>query len=235
MLTLVLAIHIHAETFLGVTSATNRLVVGTNEALIISSVFPTDSSFQLVKDGSIFTTIYGSPLTGLCPASPSALAGPCELIFTNTVLLNFQRVSTAAIQTIALQPMATNVITASVAVGQKIRVFNSFGYGYIKVTRGNSYIMIDTWSLSQSRGNHEFSGPLSITFLMGDPQAWSYVISYVLIDEAQAVPQGVTLQSPTGIFQLSVEKSINLTNWSPAIFQTIREDQKAYYRLNITK
>jgi hypothetical protein len=48
-------------------------------------------------------------------------------------------------------------------------------------------------------------------------------------------PQGLAIQGPTGAFQIAVEKSINLTNWSPTILQDVRDDQKAFYRLRITK
>ena len=234
---------VQSETFVGLTSATNRLVAGTNEALIISRLgLQSSFQFQMVKDGSIYTTsalLAGPADYVLSAASPTALAGPCELVFTNQALVHFQRIANAAIQTVVLRPAATsNTATISVPAGRQVRVFRPFptnanGYGTLRLNRGTN-----TFTFSGGFAhfaNEEFSGPIELTFFGPTSGTDSLVCSFVITEEAQLVPQGVAVQSPTGVFQLEVEKSTNLTSWMPAVIQTLREDQKAYYRLRITK
>jgi hypothetical protein len=226
-----------AETFIGVTSSTNRLVVGTNEALVISK-FTYSGSFQLVKDGSVFTTSDGVfPEYRIAADSPSALAGPCELVFPNVALLNFQRISTGSIQTVVLTPSATtNSATVSVPSGRNIRIFrpmpSTLGINAsLRVARGTN--IVSFYSLS-FKANDEFTGPIDVTF-SGALSGTTHIYSYALTDEPQVVPQGVTVQSPTGAFQFLVEKSVDLTNWVPSVIQNLQGNQKAYYRLRITK
>ena len=245
MLTLCSPVAHGVETFLGPTSAMNRFVVGTNEAILITKWVPSNQSdgCQIVKDGVVYVV---NPTAGQIPfsselpspSSPSAIGGPCELIFTNGVLINFQRLATASITTTILAPLAsTNKTSVTVASGQTLRLFRGFPYrglssAPIAVARGTNSFGLEEASFF---ANDEFGGPLTLTFFGPVSGTFSYLFSYALTDSAQAVPQGVTLQSPTGAFQLEIEKSTNLTNWVPAIIQSLREDQKAYYRLRITK
>lgn len=227
-----------AETFIGVTSATNRLVVGTNEALVISK-FTYNGSFQLVKDGNVFTTSDGGVQENqISPESPSALAGPCELVFPNVALLNFQRISTSSIQTVVLTPSAsTNSLTVSVASGRNIRIFrpmpSTLGINAsLRLARGTNVVF--HYSLA-FKANDEFTGPIDATFSGALTGTTAHIYSYALTEEPQIVPQGVTVQSPTGAFQFLVEKSVDLTNWVPSVIQNLQGNQQAYYRLRITK
>ena len=227
------------ETFIGSTSATNRLVVGTNEALIIhafglSGGIP--NGFQLIKD----TTTNSFALPGTCSLnSPIAVAGPCEFTFTKSAIVSFRRIPTSAIQTVIVAPN-TNSTTVSVPSNRTILIFNplnaqafspSFGVS-ATVSRGTN---IAPFSVGGTYGNAEITGPADLVFSVGGGQTEPNVISYVITDEAQIVPQGVTVQAPTGSFQFQVEKSDNLTNWVPAVIQNLQGYQKGYYRLRITK
>lgn len=230
---------IQAETFFGITSATNRLVVGTNEALIIFK-WESDGgvpTFQLEKGGDVFPARAGNSFGDrISPNSPSALAGPCELIITNQALLAFHRLQTSAVKTFVLTPSATtNTAVVSVAAGRNIRIFASFppaGYSPIRVSRGTNGIELLAVSFNAP---DEFSGPVDLTFRGPTSGAQAGIYSYAITEDAQTVPQGVAVQSGTGVFQLELEKSTGLTNWSPIVIQQLRDDQKAYYRLRITK
>ena len=233
-----LGLSVSGETFLGITSATNRLVVGTNEALIILKFEQTVSPyFQLVKDGNVFTANGGgTAIDRVSINSPAALAGPCELIFTNQALLVFHRLSTSSMQTIVLTPSATtNTAIVSVGSDRSIRVFRpfpTFANNPLRVSRGMNGVEL---SLIAYNANEEFTGPVDLTFRGPTSGTDSYIYTYALTEDARMVPQGVIVQSGTGAFQLELEKSLNLTNWTPAVIQSLREDQKAYYRLRITK
>jgi hypothetical protein len=223
-----------AETFVGSTSATNRLVVGTNEAIIIhgfglSGGIP--NGFQLIKDGvtNSFVT------AGSCSlSSPSAVAGPCEFTFNKSAFMSFRRIPTSALQTVVFAPNATSAVV-SVPSGRTILIFNplnstSFGIS-ATVSRGTNSAVL---TVGGSVGNVEISGPADLTF-SGQSSSDPNVVSFVLTEEAQIVPQGLTVQAPSGGFHLEVEKSANLTNWAPVVIQNLKGDQKAYYRLRITK
>lgn len=232
---------LRAETFIGVTSATNRLVVGTNEAILITKLFSYNGgeSFQLVKDGSIYNSSGAGGTQRLSPANPVALAGSCEMILTNQTVVHFRRLPTSSIQTIVLLPSAsTNTATVSVPSGRTIRVFHPLPVGlngWLRLSRGtNSFTFYPAGSVAGD-GTEEFSGPLDVTFLGPLGGTDCGIFSYALTEDAQIVPAGVALQSPTGQFHLEMERSTNLTNWSPAVIQSLVEDQKAFYRLRITK
>ncbi len=232
---------IKGETFLGVTSATNRLTVGTNEAIIITRLsVQNDGEYQLVKDGNIHR-LYGSTegLNVLTPNNPGALTGPCELILTNKALVNFRRIPSASLQTFVLAPSATtNTAQVTLAMGQAVRLFKPFPiFVYntrnISVSRGTNEF--DIYGAVEGYGNEEFNGPLALTFRGPTSGPYSFIFSIAILDDAQVVPQGVTVQSATGASQLVVEKSINLTNWTPSVFQDLNQDQKAFFRLRVTK
>jgi hypothetical protein len=235
---LAIAIAAEAETFLGITSATNRLVVGTNEALVILRFeVASPRNFQLVKDGGVFTTVAdGVPMDRISPASPAALAGPCELILTNQASLVFHRLPTSSLQTLALTPSATtNTAVVSVPSDRSIRVFRPFPTypnNGLRVSRGTNGVELQQIAYS---ANEEFAGPVDLTFRGPTSGTESHIFTYALTEDTQVVPQGVAIQSGTGAFQLELEKSTGLTNWSPVVIQHLREDQKAYYRLRITK
>ena len=232
-----------AETFVGVTSATNRFVVATNEAVVIHKFVPATSSpspeFQVVKDGSVYNLrVPASNEWDFTPtpSSPVAIAGPCELILTASSLINFRRLTGTGIQTLIL-PQSSPAVTNSVTVnsGQTLRVFRHIqcdAYLPVIVRRGSSSI---SFNLRGVGGNDEFTGPLELSFIGPSGGTEAFLVSYVLTEEAQIAPQGVALQSPTGAFSIAVEKSTNLTNWTPSVFQDLSHEQKSFYRLRITK
>ncbi|MEQ2006630.1 MAG: hypothetical protein ABMA26_07525 [Limisphaerales bacterium] len=221
-----------ADTFVGVTSATNRFLVATNEAVLVANGSGS-SSAQVVKDGQ-------NDSVRLLPAAavngslaPLAIVGPCELIFTSASLLNFRRIPSGNIQTVILPPGVTtnSQTTLTIPDGKAVTFFrpsSSFG---IYLQRGTN-----TFGPFYLEGGDKMTGPLTITLTgtVGSGQL-SAVYSYFISDGYSVVPQAAGIQAPVGAFQIAVEKSVNLTNWSPAILQDIRDDQKAYYRLRITK
>src|ERR1035437_1051965 len=86
----------YGETFIGPTTSTNRLLVPTNSAIIITATFGdfTNSTQVQLGGGTPFIQSYFAPLDN---GTVYALAGPAELIFSNTVLFTFYRLTNAAI------------------------------------------------------------------------------------------------------------------------------------------
>lgn len=225
------ALTVSAETFLGVTSATNRLVVATNEVLLIQKLYvQAGATIQLVKDGNIYN-LNNVQVEAL---NPAAVAGPCELVLTNQTLVHFKRIISSGIQTLVLRPATTNIIT--VPVGVDIRFFRPLGLNNVGaiIRRGQSELAFVDLS---SQANDELSGPIEISMRnpYSPPITSDMSISYVLLQPAQSLQQQGVIQGPTGRFQVIMETSLNLTNWTTSTFQDLVDDQKAYYRLRIIK
>jgi hypothetical protein len=222
-----------SETFMGVTSATNKLLLATNEAAIFYRLNPSSSPIpcQLVKDGQIHNIFFSVELNN-ATTSTYALVGPCELIITNNVLLNFRRVPGSTIQTSLIPPASPNPnqVVLNVPDGKSLRFFEASGG--VTVSRGTNVFQA---SFIRRNPDEEFTGPLTITITGYTGGTESRHISYYFTDTFTALPQGVGAQTASGVSQIGVEKSGDLTNWSPTILQDIRNDQKAYYRLRITK
>src|SRR5271155_2470040 len=77
------------ETFIGPTTATNRLLVSSNSAIIITTTlgdFTNSTYIALGVDGYLFPLNYFAPLEN---GSEYALAGPAELVFSNAALITY--------------------------------------------------------------------------------------------------------------------------------------------------
>ncbi len=225
---------VHAEIFCGVTSNTNRLTVATNESILISSAHNQNGNtvaYALHVANGITngqTYIGGpSPL-----ANPVAIAGPCELVFTNNSLISFKRVQGTNIQTVILPPSHPPIQQLiNVPEGKTIRFFtpcvgssqNSLQCGGILFSNVLLY------------GNEEFSSPMTVTFTGQEINGYLTIYSYYFIEDFLALPGLGLLQGPTGNFELSVEKTTDLSNWFPVIVQNTSSDQKAFYRIRLRR
>src|SRR3989442_8516218 len=89
----------HGETFIGPTTATNRLLVPSNSAIVITATFgdfTNSTQVALGEGGSPFLQSSFAPLEN---GNSYALAGPAELIFSNAVLIIYYQVTNSAIHT----------------------------------------------------------------------------------------------------------------------------------------
>src|SRR5712675_676841 len=108
----------HGETFIGPTSSTNRLLIPTNSAIIITTTLGDfTNSTHVVLQGYQFNQTYFAPLeTG----NSYALAGPAELIFTNPVAVTFYRIINSAIYS---QSIGNDPIGISIPTNKTMRLF----------------------------------------------------------------------------------------------------------------
>src|SRR6266404_7019037 len=108
----------HGETFIGPTSATNRLLVPSNSAIIITATLGDfTNSTQVVLDGFLFMQSYFAPLES---GNLYALAGPAELIFSNAVVISYYQITNSAIRT---QSIANDPIGIAIASNKTMRLF----------------------------------------------------------------------------------------------------------------
>src|SRR6266481_9821169 len=149
----------HCETFIGPTTATNRLLVPSNSAIVITATFGDfTNSTQVVLAGFQFIQSYFAPLEN---GSSYALAGPAELIFSNAVVISYYQVTNSAIRT---QSIANDPIGISIASKKTVRPFGVPAPVSASFSRlGNGSV---SFTLEPSRPA-EFTGPGTLSLNSG--------------------------------------------------------------------
>ncbi len=77
----------------------------------------------------------------------------------------------------------------------------------------------------------EYDGPLEIRLRENNP----VVVSYYFAEDFVTMPDASLLRGPTGSFEVGVQKSFDLTNWYPVIIYRTAADEKAFYRLKLSR
>src|SRR5882672_8351371 len=109
----------YGETFIGPTTATNRLLIPSISAIIITATFGDfTNSTQVVLGGFQFTQSYFAPLEN---GNSYALAGPAELIFSNGVLISYYQVTNSAIRS---QSIGKDPIGIAIAPNKTMRLLS---------------------------------------------------------------------------------------------------------------
>jgi hypothetical protein len=60
-------------------------------------------------------------------------------------------------------------------------------------------------------------------------------ISYFIAEDGFTLPGQRAIAGPTGSYAITVEKSLDLNNWSPAFLSNTSDANKAFYRLKIER
>jgi len=177
-----------------------------------------------------------------------ALAGPVTFILPwnnlGKLLVSFKMISSSYIKTVVVPNPAlfsqTNQVDIFVPDGKTIHCFQPFDRssdtgisdlpgGMVIISKGSSLISVPLF------GGEEFSGPLTVTIQSVGPQAAVKAYSYYLLEDFFVVPQSGLLQGPTGSFEITIEKSADLGNWFPTVIHPTSDDQKAFYRLKLSR
>jgi hypothetical protein len=218
-----------SETFIGPTTSTNRLLVPTNSAIIITATFGDfTNSTQLELGGGVpFTQSYFAPLEN---GAIYALAGPAELIFSNAVLFTFYRLTNSAIYS---QGILNDPIGIPIASNKTMRVFGvpapvnaSFERPISAGGGALSFIL-------EPNRPAEFTGPGTLSLNSGVFFPYAKFISYFIAEDGFTRPDQRAIAGPSGSFAISVERSVDLNTWSPVLLQNTSDPVKAYYRLRI--
>jgi hypothetical protein len=235
------SINTKAELFVGSSTNVNSLVIASNEVILISAVRISSQNGgygQINLNGTPLPFHYGQiEHDEEYSGSKFALAGPATLSFpaasgTNSVpvCIGFQRIQGTSIKSTAASANALMQIPA----GKTCHFFSPIG----AIENYNNLVAIQTSSDTVSNiyiaGGEEFTGPVTLNLANFDPNYnSSWIYSFYLTDDSLALPSGV-LQGSTGSFVITVEKSTNLTNWSPVMVQATGADQSAFYKLNFS-
>jgi len=230
ILSATLLAHAHAEMFFGPTSATNHLLVGKGQFIAINSALasalgPGDPKRLVIIDGSAYLTWVNLRF----------LAGPGELVFSNTVsIINFSRFTNGSVKNLVVGPGMEPEI--EVPDGQTVKFLGAPNNGVdVAVTHGGKVYPFVTMPTDPA-----LSGPMKLHFKMKDeylaqPAFDTAIFSYFLTDSLSVLQaQGRLVPLPGQAF-ISVEKSPDLSAWLPVIDGVLSSDEKAFYRLRITK
>jgi len=217
------------ETFIGPTTATNRLLVASNSAIIITATlgdFTNSTQLAQGESGFPFALNYFAPLEN---GNTYALAGPAELVFSNAVLFTFYRVTNSAIFT---QSIANDPIVIQIASNKTMRLFGvpaTVNAGFSRP--GSSFV---SFTLEPNRPA-EFTGPGSLQLSSGVFFPYSKFISYFIAEDGFALPDQRAIAGPSGSYAIIVEKSFDLNMWSPVLLKNTSDADKAFFRLRIQR
>ena len=220
------------ETFIGPTTSTNRLLVHTNSAIIITTTlgdFTNSTQVQLGDGGTPFIQSYFAPFEY---GTVYAVAGPAELVFSNAVLFTYYRLTNSAIYS---QGIANDPIGIPIASNKTMHVFgvpapvNASFERPISAGGGTLSFMLEP------NGPAEFTGPGTLFLNSGVFFPYAKFISYFIAEDGFTLPNQRTIAGPSGSFAISVEKSVDLNTWSPVLMENTADPVKAYYRLQIQR
>ena len=220
------------ETFIGPTTSTNRLLVPTNSAIIITATFGdfTNSTQVLLGNGGApFIQSYFAPLEN---GMVYALAGPSELIFSNAVLFTFYRLTNSAIYS---QGIANDPIGIPIASNTTMHVFGVPAPVNASFNRPSSAGGGTLSFMLEPNQPAEFTGPGTLFLNSGVFFPYAKFISYFIAEDGFALPGQRAIAGPSGSFAISVEKSVDLNTWSPVLMGNTSDPVFAYYRLRIQR
>jgi hypothetical protein len=221
----------YGETFFGPTTATNRLLVPTNSAIIITATLGdfTNSTQVQLGDGAAFKLGYFAPLES---GTVYALAGPAELIFSNAALFTFYRLTNSAIHS---QGIANDPIGLPIGSNQTMHLFgvpdtvNATCSRLVSAGGGTA-----SFTLEPNRPA-EFTGPCTLFLSSGVLPPYAKFISYFIEEDGFALPDLRAIAGPSGSFAVSVEKSVDLNTWSPVLLLNASDSANSFYRLRIQR
>lgn len=217
-----------AETFTGPTTATNRLIVPTNSAIIITATFGdfTNSTQVSLGNSVAFTQSYFAPLEN---GTTYALAGPAELIFSNAVVFTFFRLTNSTISTASIGYDPFGIAIASNKTMHIFGVPAPVNAGFERPDSGAVNFKLEPNQPA------EFTGPGTLFLNSGVFPPLGKFISYFIAEDGFAVPGQRAIVGPTGSFSIVVEKSADLSGWSPVMLENTSDASHAYYRLSIQR
>jgi len=213
----------HGETFIGPTTAANRLLVPTNSAIVITTTLGDfTNSTQVVLQGYQFTQSYFAPLES---GNSYALAGPAELIFTNPVAITFYRIVNSAIRS---QGIAYDPIGISIPTNKTMRLFGvpaPVNASFSRIGRGSVSFTL------QPNQPAEFTDPGTLFLNSGVFPPSGKFISYFFAEDGFVLPNQRAIAGPSGSYAIMVEKSFDMNSWSPVLLETTSDAPQAFYRL----
>jgi hypothetical protein len=221
------ATFVQGETFIGPTTAINRLLVSSNSAIIITTTlgdFTNSTQIAQGVGGLPSPLYYFSPLAN---GTDYALAGPAVLVFSNAALITYYVLTNSTIST---QTIAHDPISILIASNQTFHLFGVPAPVHASFAQAGSGSVGFTLGPNQPA---EFSGPGKLTLNIGMLAPYIGFISYFIEEDGFTLPNQRATAGPTGSYAVTVEKSFDLNTWSPVLLTTTSDANQAFYRLKI--
>ena len=223
------------ETVIGPTSSTNRILISTNETILITATADgiNDLGSSVVING-VTNTVY---LDGYYQEAPRygepgiALTGPAEIVLYENTLLTFYRLTNSPVISLILN---TNPVSIDIPTNKTLQVFTIQDRMQATFQRGGASVNLPTDN-EPIRPRIELSGPG--TLLVSQPSLGyansQTIFSYCFSDDAVTLPNLGIIKGPIGTFEIVVQKSLDLTNWVPVVEHITSDFPNAYYRVRI--
>ncbi|MGO9200829.1 MAG: hypothetical protein ACLQM8_09855 [Limisphaerales bacterium] len=247
MVPCLLASSVNAETILGPTSETNRVLLSTNEAVLIETVLP--AGWNGVDCGFIASNVTYSLNIDQVLNGPYALSGPGELVLSNECAVHLIRLLNTPIQTVLLPggSNSTSPVSINVPGGKSVQLFHQFSADdpvAATITRG-----MQSFS-SYFYPGQSLQGPLTLTLDPSDSLGYWYhpsstnsgpasippiaFISYWFVEDVFQNPSMV-LSSQFGVPGLAVQQSPDLNSWQSVGTLGVTISSNSFYRLKILR
>ena len=217
-----------AETFFGPSNAGNKLLIASNEAIIISSIMAPAGVLTgdvLASNSSYAVHLYPTGTTRF------GLGGPAELRIPSPCAVYFRRLQNATIRTVLLAGNdMTNGFVASAPAGKTLEFFDTMNMDSVP----NAFLFKSGFSNQvEVASGQRVDGPVDIRFY--NPTSGNAALfSYWLVEDVFQNPSAF-IPSSSQAPQVIVEKSGDMNLWqSVATFgQSIGSN--TFYRLRISK
>ncbi len=221
----------HGETFIGPTTSTNRLLVPTNSAIIITATFGDfTNSTQVQIDGAFaFTQSSFAPLQN---GTVYAIPGPGELIFSNAMLFTFYRLTNSGI---LFQGIANDPIGIPIASNATMHLFGvpaPVNASFVRQSGAGGGALSFVLQPNQPA---EFTGPGTLFLNSGVLPPLAKFITYFIAQAGSSLPGQQAITGPTGSYAITVDQSVDLNTWSPIWMGTTSSPAAAFYRFRIQR
>jgi hypothetical protein len=229
---------VRAETLFG----PGTINIATNQAIVITTppVSDMDNSIDFYLDGVAMK--FDLMMNGWNPRY--FIAGPHALTLSNHCFITFQRLEGSAVKTIVCLYPSTNSI--HVPAGKTIQFLaRSRSENNGLRTTAVSTNSLDPYPLyytSNPRNDYAgtsgpaLSGPCDIYLILEDTGYGSPLfVSYYFTDEVLQLPPTGFQPTPAPALEVNIEKSNDLTNWTPTAAFNTDAEARAFYRLRIIK
>jgi hypothetical protein len=218
----------NSETFFGPSNGGNKLLIASNEAIIISSIMAPAGVLNgdvLVSNSSYAVHLYPLGTTRL------GLGGPAELRIPSPCAVYFKRLQNAAIRTVFLAGNdMTNGFLASAPSGKTLEFFDTMDGDVVP----NAFLFKSGFSNQvQVAAGQRFDGPADVRFY--NPTSGNAALfSYWLVEDVFQNPNAF-VPSSSQTPQVMLEKSADLNLWQPVAVFGQSVGSNTFYRLRISK
>ena len=249
-ITAALAVSVQAQTLFG----PGTIIIGTNETILITTLnagsdVPDDGAPNLLIDGVDVSHYDHNPYGAIPSPGFYAITGPHTITVTNfgfsgstnpnDFFVSFQRITNSPIHTVFVNGISPSTNFINIPAGETIQLLPPLGNSSIPIMiqpqNSTNWFNWNPWNTSQGFPSASVTGAATIAVGSSQELNGGIALSYYFTGEVVQFPPSGLLNLSTPILEVNIQKSYDLTNWTPsATFHTDAE-AKAFYRLQMLK